>query len=311
MNERTFKPLDLRDFLKDSPLLNIQKESYPAHLRQLLEQTLNNWEQGDKQKAKQLIVEYNSHFDQFQIGTLVELSLDFEQSEAVTLIAQLNEVPESQRAGTHLGSTYHFVKAVLYYSLMDIDEARMECDRAISLDDKWGIVYLLRGICYALRERHVRAIADYRKALIDSDKKNEVLANLAYSYLRIRKSRKALRLHKRIVNKFPDDDKVQYNTGLCYKRIKKYRKALYYFNKAIELDPNNYGYKLTRGRVLMRLKMFKEAALDLQNATESGNQVAKELLKINTEVLEGVVSAKKAEKNVVELLGRISKKTNS
>jgi len=302
MDEGLFKRLNLRDFLKDSPFLNPLKENYPDYLSQLFEKTIDYWNQGDLENAKEQIVIFNSNFEGFQIGKLTELAIHFKETDAEKAIAYLDSIPESQRKESSTAFAYHITKAVLYFSIWDIDEAREECDRAINYDNTIGMTYYLRGTCYALRALHHSAILDFKKALNDDYKKNEITANLAYSYLRTRNHRKALRLHKRIVDKFPDNDKVQYNTGLCFKRFKKYNKAVIYFDKAIRLKPDNAGYKLTRGRVLMRLKRHKEAELDLQFAFDSGRQISGELLRINSKVLEKKISSKQADKKVLDLL---------
>lgn len=302
MDEGQFKRLNLRDFLKDSPFLNPLKEHYPDYLRQLLERTLDYWNQGELEKAKEQIATFNSNFDGFQIGKLIVLAIDFKELDAEKTITYLKSIPEAQRVEPSTAFAYHLVKAVLFFSLWDIDEAREECNKAIKFNKKLGLTYYLRGTCFALRELHHSAIPDYKKALNDNFKKNEITANLAYSYLRTQNHWKALRLHKRIVDKFPDNDKVQYNTGLCFKRFKKYEKAVKYFDKAIQLNPDNAGYKLTRGRVLMRLKKHKEAQTDLQFAFDSGNQISGELLGINSEVLENKISSKRANKKVLDLI---------
>lgn len=241
MDEGLFKRLNLRDFLKDSPFLNPLKEHYPNYLRQLLKRTLDYWNQRDLEKAKEQLATFNSNFDGFQIGKLIELAINFKEIDAKKTIAYLENIPETQRKETKTAFAYHFAKAVLYFSLWDIDEARKECDKAIIFNNKLGITYYLRGNCHALRELHHSAIPDYKEALKDDYKKNEITANLAYSYLRTRDHRKALRLHRRIVDKFPQNYKVQYNTALCFKRFKKYRKAVKYFDKAIQLNPDNAG----------------------------------------------------------------------
>lgn len=302
MDEGLFKQLNLRDFLKDSTFINPLKEYYPDYLRQLLERTLDYWNQGELGKAKEEIATFNSNFDGFQIGKLIELAIDFKEIDAERTIVYLDGIPETQREETSTAFAFHFVKAILYFSLWDIDEAREEWDKAISFDKKIGVTYYLRGTCYALRELHHSAIPDYKKALKGDYKNNEITANLAYSYLRTQNHWKALRLHKRIVDKFPDNDKVQYNTGLCFKRFKKYEKAAKYFDKAIQLNPENAGYKLTRGRVLMRLKRHKKADSDLRFALDSGYQISGELLRINAEVLENKISSRQANKKAVELL---------
>ena len=61
MDEGLFKQLNLRDFLKDSPFLNPLKEHYPDYLRQLLERTLDNWDQRELEKAKEQIATFNSN----------------------------------------------------------------------------------------------------------------------------------------------------------------------------------------------------------------------------------------------------------
>jgi tetratricopeptide (TPR) repeat protein len=304
MDDELYKKLDLKDFLKDSQLLIPLKEYYPAYLAQQLDKTLDHWNNKEFEKAKEQIAIFNSNFKHFQIGKLFELIINFNDIDAEKTIAYLNTIPENQRNEVSIGLTYHFVKACLYFSLWDIDEARQECNNILKFDKNSAPAYYLRGTCFALRSRHHSAIADFKKALKDNYNREEITANLAYSYLRIQEHWKALRLHKRIVDKFPKNDKIQYNTGICFKRFKNYKKAIFYFNKAIDLSPDNPGYKLTRGRVLMRLKKHKLAHIDLQFAYDSGLEIAGQLLRINTEVLEGKLSSRNANKRILELLKR-------
>ena len=129
MDEGLFRQLNLRDFLKDSPFLNPIKEHYPDYLRQLLESSLNYWNQRNIEKAKEQIALFNSNFDGFQIGKLIELAISFKEIDAKKTIIYLDSFPKSQRKDTSTSFAFHFVKAVLYFSLWDIDEARQECDK--------------------------------------------------------------------------------------------------------------------------------------------------------------------------------------
>lgn len=301
MDEGLYKPINLKDFLKNSDLLNPPKEHLPYFMKQVFEKTFEYWEKGEIDKAKEHIAFFNSPFTSFQIGHLVEMAIDYNNIDAEKVIEQLNAIPESQRNNPLIGCYYHFVKAVLYFSLWDIDQAKEACDYAIKFDKKERLTYYLRGVCYSLRALHHKAIADYKKALKGPHYKNEITANLAYSYLTTKKYRKALKLHKLIVDKFADNHKVQYNTGISYKRFRKYDKAIIYFDRAIALNPDNPGYKLTRGRTLILLNKHEQAQPDLQFASDSGNDLAGELLKINSAVIEQKISSKTANKMVLNL----------
>lgn len=306
MEEGLFKPIDLKEFLKNSPFLSPLKENYPDYLKQLIERTLEYWDIDEIEKAKEQIRIFNSNFEGFQIGTLIEMGIDFKDLDVENTISYLNEISEESLSSLHTKFAFHILRAVLYFSLWDIDLARKDCDDAIKADPTSKITYYLRGTCFALRGLHYSAITDYKNALKDNYKKDEITACLAYSYLKTQNIRKSFRLHKRIVDKFPENDKIQYYTGLCFKSFKKYSKAIKYFSKAIELKPDNASYKLTRGRVLMQLKRYHEAESDLSDALKLGKAIASELLKINSEVLGEKITSKRANKKVLELLRKNS-----
>ncbi|QYJ68772.1 tetratricopeptide repeat protein [Flavobacterium litorale] len=305
MDEGLYKPINLHDFIKESPLLNPFKEYYPDYLGQLLERTFHFWDLEEIEKAKEQIAIYNSNFEGFHLGILIELAIDFDNLDAEKTIIYLNSIPENHRNEPDIGDMYYRIKAALYFSLLDIDLAIEECVKGIGFGFGSEDLYYLRAMCSALRNLHNQAIPDYIIALKRNFNTDEIIANLAYSYLRVRKMRKAFKLHKSVVDKFPGNHKIQYNTGLCYKHFRKYSKAVEYFDKAIALNPDEAGYRLTRGRVLMRLKRHNEAQLDLVYAQESDISLAEELLNINTEVLERKITSRTANKKVLKLLRRI------
>ncbi len=305
MDEGLYKPINLHDFIKESPLLNPFKEHYPDYLGQLLERTFHFWELEAIEKAKEQIAIYNSNFEGFHLGILIELAIDFDNLDAEKTIIYLNSIPENHRNEPDIGDMYYSIKAALYFSLLDIDLAREECVIGIGFGFGSEELYYLRAMCSALRNLHNEAIPDYITALKGDFKRDEITVNLAYSYLRTGRTWKAFRLYKKIVNKFPENDKTQFNTGLCYKRFRRYSKAIEYFDKAIALNPDEAGYRLTRGRVLMRLKRHNEAQLDLVYALESGVSLAEELLNINTEVLERKITSRTANRKVFKLFKKI------
>ncbi len=298
MEDGFFKPIDLRQFLKNSPFLHPFKESYTDYLFQILEQSIRYWDEGNNEKALEQIKIFNSNFEEFQFGNLMELAINIENTDPSKAISYLNSVSTESLTSKVLRSWYHFTLAVFHFMNLDIDFAKEECDKAIKYEKKIWLVYYLRGTCLAMRELHYSAIPDFKKALKDGYKRNEILACLAYSYLRTRQYRKSFKVHKKIVDQFPENHKVQYNTGLCYKRYKKYKTAIKYFSKAIELDPSIPGYRLTRGRVLMKLRDYNEAAKDLNLAFESGNQIAGKLLRVNEDVMSKKLTSRQAERMV-------------
>ena len=305
MEEDFFGLLNLRDFLKSSSLLNPLKEHYPDYLQQSFDRALSFWDLKETDKAKEQIAIYNSNFKGFHLGTLVALAIDFDNLDAEKTIIYLNSIPEKDRNSPDIGDMYYRIKAVLYLSLFDVDLAREECIIGIGFGFGSEDLYYIRAMCNAIRNLHNAAIPDYLIALKGDFSRDEITANLAYSYLRVKKMRKSFKLHKSIVDKFPDDHKIQYNTGLCYKRFRKYSKAVEYFDKAIALNPDEAGYRLTRGRVLMRLKRHTQARQDLSFALESNIPLAEELFDINNEVLERKISSKTANKKVHKLLRKV------
>ncbi|MBD3843049.1 MAG: tetratricopeptide repeat protein [Campylobacterales bacterium] len=305
MDEGFYELIDLQEFIKNSLLLDPFKEHYPDYLHQLFDRALCFWDSQEIEKAKEQIAIYNSNFEGFHQGTLVELAINFSNLDAEKTIIYLNSIPEKDRNAPDVGDIYYRFKAALYFSLWDIDLAREECIIGIGFGFGSEYLYYLRAMCNALRNLHNAAIPDYLIALKGDFNRDEITANLAYSYLRTGRIWKAFRLHKKIVNKFSDNHKIQYNTGICYKRFRKYSKAVEYFDKAIALNPDEAGYRLTRGRVLMRLKRHNEAQLDLAYAMEWDIPLAKDLFNINNEVLERKITSRAANKNVLKLSRKV------
>ncbi|MEN8121391.1 MAG: tetratricopeptide repeat protein, partial [Bacteroidota bacterium] len=108
---------------------------------------------------------------------------------------------------------------------------------------------------------------------------NEAKANLAYCYLVLKKTRKAKRLFKELVDIFQNNYKIQYNMALCYSRLKKREKALIYLNRAANLESGFGGIYLTRGHIHLIMGNKELAKKDLERAKSLGSSQSDKLMK--------------------------------
>ncbi|MDO5979200.1 tetratricopeptide repeat protein [Flavivirga spongiicola] len=307
MNDDLFNFLDLKEFLNDSFFLNPLKENYSDYLFQLLDRAVDKWENDETELAIQLCDEFTAQTKDIYIGEFLKLAIQLKEIDVEEKLSTFESINPDIFKTKLEKVLFHFFKACLYFVNHDIDEARKECDLVIGLEGSLYYAYYIKAQCYALRELHSLAIPAYLISLKGDYRIDEIKVNLAYSYLRNQDNWKALRLHKKVVDKFPENYKVQYNTGLCYKRFKRYKKAIKYFDRALKIHQSTPSFYLTRGRVLMKIKEHKEAQNDLLIASNNNIAIAKELLKINELVLSGDINSRKAEMKVKELLRRTTR----
>ncbi|GAA3561433.1 tetratricopeptide repeat protein [Snuella lapsa] len=304
-NDEFFNFLDLKRFLNHSFFLNPLKENYTDYLFQLLDRAVDEWENGETELAVQLCDEFTGQVKDIYIGEFLKLAIQLKEIDVEEKLSAFENInPDIFKTKLEL-VLFHFFKACLYFVNYDIDEARKECEKVISLENSLYYAYYIKAQCYALRELHHLAIPAYITSLKGNYRVDEIKANLAYSYLRNKDNWKALRLHKKIVDKFPENYKVQYNTGLCYKRFKKYRKAIKYFDRALKIHQSTPSFYLTRGRILMKIKEHEKAQNDLLIAASNNVPLAEDLLKINELVISRNISSRKAENRVRDLLKRV------
>lgn len=294
--------INLNKFLKGSPLLNPLKGYFPAYLSQLLEFSIESWENENIEKALKYCDEFNTQSKDTIVGFLLAFVIKSSEYSTEQAINEFKKIKLKEKFSKNEKVLFHLIKGSLLFKNLDIDEAKNEFDIVIKLDKKEYSAYILRGQCNALRNRHYLAIPDFKIGLKENYKTNEIKANLAYSYLRNRDVWKSLVLHRMIVNKFPSNEKIQYNMGICYKRFKRYRTSIKYFNRAIELDETNGGFRITRARVLMKLKKHIEAKNDLIYGAKNNIMFSQELLEINEKVITKRISIKQSEIEIKKLL---------
>lgn len=275
MTDDEFKPLDLSAFLQNSQLLRPTfKENYSDFLRQLLEKAIEVWDNNPK-LAYSYCEEFKQHIPESVFPDLLRLVDKAYEDRNLKDYLELEKktVRKSEKI------CIHTLKACFHYQRLDIDECADECRVVLNLDSDNEHANYLLALCLAIRQKHKEAITYYKKVLNSKDYHDSTTANLAYSYLFLRKNLKALRLNKQIVDKLSDNYRVQYYMALCYSRLWRYKKALYYLNRAESLEKNFSGTYLTRGGIHFRLRNFDKAYKDLQRAKELGSVNADNLLK--------------------------------
>lgn len=302
MSKHYFKLINLEKFIKNSNLLNPRKKNYGAYLIDLLERAQESYRNKNIAKANRLCDEFSNQTKNFYFGHLLKISFLIDSLEPYKVLKELEKIDSALISIDEERIFFHFLKSILLFTQLDIDEARDESKKIIAIDKKYYLAYLIIAQCYAIREIHSLAIINYKISLKSKYRVDEIKANLAYSYLRNRDIIKSYRLYKKVAFKFPNNWKVQYNTALAFKRLKKYKASIKYFNRAIELAEDEHMLKLTRGRVFMRIKKYEKAENDLIIAKDNYVNYAKELLDINTSLKLKEINAKEGERRIKRLL---------
>jgi len=132
------------------------------------------------------------------------------------------------------------------------------------------------------QQKNIEAtISNFKKAIsIDSSKpKGYYHLGVTYTMLcnqdETDNCKKALASFKKVADKNPDYEKINYNTGIAYFNLQQYKSALNYFNKAIIKDPTDFDYYINRAFVKLNLKDTTNACLDFRKAYKLGDNEAK------------------------------------
>lgn len=299
MKNQGFNFVDINSLAKSSEFLNPFIEEYTEFLFETLKKGVKKLSEGFYDEAES---DFNTFLEAYPFSTipfLLKLLIDTTETEPIQQIIDLKNTLTNNHPDISL---LYFVKGCIFFRQFDIDEAKEEFDTVIRLDSEFFLAYYLKATCQAIRGIHSLAVPNYILGLKANTKHNEIKANLAYSYLILKQTNKALRLFKKVAPHFPNNHKIQYNLGLCYFRKKKDKSAIKFFTKAIILQPLEYGYYLTRARSYMRIWQFNKAQKDLEVTIESNNPIAHQLLKLNTKVINKELPRWFAEKEVKKLI---------
>jgi tetratricopeptide (TPR) repeat protein len=169
-------------------------------------------------------------------------------SEAITRFNKLTDsFPDNAQYFKHLSNAY-FAKANLRWSSPQYQDtlahAETALSRAIELDPKDASTYAQRGWVRRHQRNHLKAFADYEKAVELGPDDARLQSRLSERYrfvedVRLRDLNRSLELAKKVVELAPQNATYQSILGRMYWDVLRDRKrALNELDKAIELDPN-------------------------------------------------------------------------
>ena len=278
MTEDSYQPLDLNAFLKNSQYLDGEfKESFDDYLGQLLQKAMEVWDD-DPALAYEYCREFQHNVPSSILPEIFQLvgrmEAEFEELTAQDFLALAKRVTlEFEEI------CIHNMLACFHYRNLDIDECADECRKALRNHKNLTHPNYLLALCLSLRGKYKEAVPFFKKVLHSEDYQDSATANLAYIYLRLGKNWKALRLHKKIVDVFASNYRIQYYMALCYARTWRRRKALYYLDRAEALEKNFSGIYLTRGSIYYKQRNYELAFNDLRRAKALGSTQADRFLR--------------------------------
>jgi len=178
--------------------------------------------------------------------------------------AKVTDIPATTRSPEALAA---FKEALSFYDLNDIKNARTAFSKAIELDPKFGLAYLLRANTSQSAKEYADNIAS-GKANIDSASNWEKMFADYMSTNLTGDRNKGLDILQKIAAAYPDAARAQVDLGNAYSGNNQFDKAREAFTRAVQLDPNWVGgYAFLAGSYL-----FNEPK-DLKKAEENAMKI--------------------------------------
>lgn len=276
--QQPFTLLDLKEVLRHSGIFADHKEELGPFYSQQFQHAVELWQNGQYVDALPVFDSIYKVYPHFFVHRFIRMVDRLPSVGPEALLAELTSIDVHLFPERMDRFLFHFLKAGLYFMLLDIEDCIASCKEAMALIVDVAPVYIMLGDCYALRGRYTEAISTYKIAKGVAYYQAHIHANIGYAYLMLGKYRRATRYFLKVVDVFTDNDKLQFHMAQCYVKRKKYKLALVYLDRAELLHPNNAGIYYTRGFVLLQQKNRALAITTLQKAVELGSQQAGLLL---------------------------------
>jgi tetratricopeptide (TPR) repeat protein len=140
--------------------------------------------------------------------------------------------PESFSANFDMGSYYE--------KKGDYNKAITYLDKAIKLDNKKIITYILLGSSYDSLGYYKKSVKIYKKALKIDPKNDLICSMLAMDLTELRDFKSAVKYFMRAIElnkKNSGDSGILFGLGNAYVNLKKYKKAIGPLKKALNINP--------------------------------------------------------------------------
>lgn len=274
-----FEFIDLSQFLKGSLLLEPYKETIGHFYGEQLQIAVDLWRQGRIEEALPIFDDVYEIYPNFFIHKFIRISLRINDTDPEEILSELAELPYNDFVANLDKFLYHVTKAFAHFKLFDLDDCIESCKKSLHYIIDFTPIYLLLADSLIIRYHFSESIKYYKTVIKLGDYKSDsAKANLAYAYLQMKKTRKSSRLFQQVVDKFPDNYKIQYNMALCYVRNRNYTKAHKYLDIVETLNAEFSGLHLTRGGIYLKQKKQAEAIHSLKQAALLGSTQASNLL---------------------------------
>jgi tetratricopeptide (TPR) repeat protein len=219
-----------------------------------------------------------SYFDVYEFEIIVDYYLDqhnFSKANEALKMA-LSQHPETQELKYRLAQLYinSGKPAKGIRLLRDIE----------GLEVNYSEFHLLKGTALNLLGKKEEAYQAFNEAIsLSTDDKDDVVFNIALSYVTNRRYKEALRFLKLAYEINPNNVDVIQELALIYERVDEFEKSIYYYKKYLDIDSFNDSIWFSLGVIYSGIDRFNEAVDAFEYATAiSPTNIAAIFSKANT-----------------------------
>ncbi len=147
-----------------------------------------------------------------------------------------------------------------------LDDALLEANKALALDDNYAAAYLNRASIMRSLGRFEAGIKDIQQALSINPNYTEAKECLAYLLRETGRTDEALNLYQHLAQINPDNLNTLLNLGILCGQANKLDEAASYYQQAIAIEPNNASIRNNLANILKNQQHFEAAAEQYQAA---------------------------------------------
>ena len=171
-------------------------------------------------------------------GEKFPLKIKKKEAKAEQAKAEKTNLGQNIEAENKLSATDWFEKGKALGDAGRHQEAIEACSKAIDLDPKHAVTYVVRGLAYANIGDHRQAIKDYDRAIELDSRNAPAYANRGFAYGNLDNYQQTLADSNKAIELNPKFAEAYYNRGVAYHHLGDYQQALNNYKTAAKL-----GYK--------------------------------------------------------------------
>lgn len=252
----------LTALLQTSPLPS--DAAAPLHKYREFEQLFdaNKLDQAKKQALERIKAYPDDHLGYRDLGRVYFEQKHFDQA--------LNFFDQAQKVAPK-NADMHLWKANCYVQEEEYTKARVEINKALSIDAKIPYAYALKSRIDLDERKFTACVSNATQALKLQPNNSDALGNRGSALAHLNRLDEALKDLSRAVQLAPDVAASYNNRGMLFCELNRYRDALADLNKAIKLDPSQIYSFENRCKTLNMLGQYQEALKDANHAIEMGH----------------------------------------